>query len=78
MTSTTNENLSPQERIINYIRTALQTGELKPNMKLPAERKLAEQFNIGRAYVRKRMESSKPCHRVDGLSWALIALLSMV
>jgi len=55
MTSTTNENLSPQERIINYIRTALQTGELKPNMKLPAERKLAEQFNIGRAYVREAL-----------------------
>lgn len=43
---------SPSDIIIREIKALLNKGELKPGDRLPAERKLAEQFGVGRAYVR--------------------------
>jgi GntR family transcriptional repressor for pyruvate dehydrogenase complex len=43
---------SPSDIIIREIKGLLNSGELKPGDRLPAERKLAEQFGVGRAYVR--------------------------
>jgi GntR family transcriptional repressor for pyruvate dehydrogenase complex len=43
---------SPSDIIIREIKKLLNNGELKPGDRLPAERKLAEQFCVGRAYVR--------------------------
>jgi GntR family transcriptional repressor for pyruvate dehydrogenase complex len=43
---------SPSDIIIRKIKSLLNNGELKPGDRLPAERKLAEQFGVGRAYVR--------------------------
>lgn len=40
------------EIIIQQIRQLIRTGELKPGDKLPAERQLAERFQVGRGYVR--------------------------
>ncbi len=43
---------SPSDIIIREIKSLLNNGKLKPGDRLPAERKLAEQFGVGRAYVR--------------------------
>lgn len=43
---------SPSDIIIREIKSLLNKGELKPGDRLPAERKLADQFGVGRAYVR--------------------------
>jgi GntR family transcriptional regulator, transcriptional repressor for pyruvate dehydrogenase complex len=43
---------SPSDIIIREIKGLLNSGKLKPGDRLPAERKLAEKFGIGRAYVR--------------------------
>ena len=43
---------SPSDIIIREIKGLLNNGKLKPGDRLPAERKLAEQFGVGRAYVR--------------------------
>lgn len=45
-----------EDIIIQYIRRALQTGELTPGMRLPAERKLAENFSVGRTHVRAALK----------------------
>ena len=53
---------NPTEDIINQIRSLLNSGALKPGDKLPAERKLAEKFNVGRTHVRdafKKLEFYK-------------------
>lgn len=50
------------EEIIKQIRSLLNSGVLKPGDKLPAERKLAEKFQIGRTHVRdaiKKLEFYK-------------------
>ena len=46
-----------QDIIIRRIRQQLQGGELKPGMRLPAERKIAEQFGISRSYVREALQT---------------------
>lgn len=46
-----------QDIIIRRIRQQLQSGELKPGMRLPAERKIAEQFGISRSYVREALQT---------------------
>ena len=43
---------SPSDIIIREIKSLLNSGKLKPGDRLPAERKLAEQFGVGRASVR--------------------------
>lgn len=50
------------EDIIKQIRSLLNIGKLKPGDRLPAERKLAEKFNVGRTHVRdafKKLEFYK-------------------
>lgn len=44
---------SPVDQIINQLRQLINSGQLKPGDRLPAERFLAEQFGIGRSYVRE-------------------------
>lgn len=46
-----------QDIIIRRIRQQLQSGELKPGTRLPAERKIAEQFGISRSYVREALQT---------------------
>ena len=46
-----------QDIIIRRIRQQLQSGELKPGMRLPADRKIAEQFGISRSYVREALQT---------------------
>lgn len=47
---------TPVDVIIGHIKRLLNSGEMKPGDRLPAERKLAEQFNVGRAYVREAIQ----------------------
>ncbi len=47
----------PEDVIIRHIRESLRTGELKAGMRLPAERKLAEQFCVSRASVRDALKT---------------------
>ena len=50
---------NPVEDIIKQIRYFVNTGILRPGDKLPAERKMAEKFQVGRSTVRtaiKRLE----------------------
>lgn len=42
----------PMDVIIKQIKELLISGQLKPGDKLPPERKLSEQFNVGRTHVR--------------------------
>ena len=49
--------MKPQEKVYNSIRQALQSGELKPGMRLPAERKLAEQYGVSRGYIREALQT---------------------
>ena len=43
---------SPIDKIIKQIRDSIASGQLVPGDKLPSERQLADQFGIGRTYVR--------------------------
>jgi GntR family transcriptional repressor for pyruvate dehydrogenase complex len=47
---------APADLIIGYIKRLLDSEDLKPGDRLPAERKLAEQFGVGRAYVREAIQ----------------------
>lgn len=49
--------LKPQEIVYESIRRALLSGELKPGMKLPAERKMVEQYGVSRGYVREALRT---------------------
>lgn len=42
----------PVDLIIKQIKQLITSGQLKPGDRLPAERKLAEKFGLGRTYVR--------------------------
>jgi len=44
---------SPVEAIIRQIKQLITNGKLKPGDRLPAERLLAENFGVGRGYVRE-------------------------
>ncbi len=46
---------SPADLVISKIKELIQTGILKPGDKLPAERKLAEEFGIGRTHIREAL-----------------------
>lgn len=46
----------PVDCVIRQIKEMLHTGELQPGMKLPAERKLAEQLGVGRTHVRTALQ----------------------
>jgi len=43
---------TPVDKIIHQIRHLINSGQLKPGDRLPAERVLAERFGVGRGYVR--------------------------
>ena len=47
----------PHEILIRHIRQKLNTGELTPGMRLPAERKMAEEYGISRAHVRAALKA---------------------
>ncbi|MCC8188798.1 MAG: FadR family transcriptional regulator [Bacteroides sp.] len=47
---------NPTESIIRQIRMLLNTGQLKPGDRLPAERKMAERFGVGRTHVRDALK----------------------
>lgn len=49
--------MKPQEKVYESIRQALLSGELKPGMRLPAERKLADQYQVSRGYVREALST---------------------
>ena len=46
----------PSDKIIDQIRNLIRTGQLKPGNKLPPERKLGEQFGVGRGHVRDALK----------------------
>lgn len=46
----------PSELIIRQLRQLLASGDLKPGDRLPAERDLARQFNVGRSHVREALK----------------------
>jgi len=50
-------NPDAHDIIIRDIRRQLHSGELKPGMRLPAERKMAEQFGVSRTYVRTALQA---------------------
>ena len=43
--------------IIRQIRFLLDSGDLQPGDKLPAERKLAEKFQVARSQVREHLKN---------------------
>lgn len=45
-------NISQVEVVLKHIKEQLYSGRLQPGERLPAERRLAEQLSVGRAYVR--------------------------
>ncbi|ANH82887.1 GntR family transcriptional regulator [Niabella ginsenosidivorans] len=44
---------SPVDKIIGQLKQLIIGGQLKPGDRLPAERVLAEQFGVGRSYIRE-------------------------
>ncbi len=46
----------PTDLIIEQIRNLIANGTLKPGMKLPPERALAEKFRVGRGYIREAIK----------------------
>ncbi len=44
------------DAVIHHIKNMLQKGELEPGSRLPAERKLAEELNVGRTHVRNALQ----------------------
>lgn len=51
------EEQHPYDIIIRTIRQKLQNGEMKPGDRLPAERKLAEEYGISRSHVREALQT---------------------
>lgn len=43
------------QRVVDYVQSAVASGELKPGDRLPSERELVEKFSIGRASVREAL-----------------------
>jgi GntR family transcriptional regulator, transcriptional repressor for pyruvate dehydrogenase complex len=48
---------SAPERIVNQILKNLETGEMKPNDKLPTQEQLGEIFGVGRSSIREAMNA---------------------
>ncbi|RZM29613.1 MAG: FadR family transcriptional regulator [Pedobacter sp.] len=57
MTQKSPSHSKPQQPIVDHIigqlRQMITSGQIKPGQRLPAERVLAEQFAVGRSYVRE-------------------------
>ena len=51
------EEQHPYDIIIRSIRQHLLNGEMKPGDRLPAERKLAEEYGVSRNYVREALKA---------------------
>lgn len=51
------EEQHPYDIIIRRIRQCLLNGEMKPGDRLPAERKLAEEYGVSRNYVREAIKA---------------------
>lgn len=51
------EEQHPYDIIIRSIRRRLLNGEMKPGDRLPAERKLAEEYGVSRNYVREALKA---------------------
>ncbi|WP_295935730.1 FCD domain-containing protein [uncultured Alistipes sp.] len=49
-------NIKQVETVIKYIKEQLYTGRLQPGERLPAERRLAERLDVGRAHVRAALQ----------------------
>lgn len=49
-------NIKQVETVLKYIKEQLYTGRLQPGERLPAERRLAERLDVGRAYVRAALQ----------------------
>jgi len=47
---------APSDKIIRQIRSLITSGQLNPGDRLPAERKLAEKFAVGRSVVRDAIQ----------------------
>ncbi|HNZ62336.1 MAG TPA: FadR/GntR family transcriptional regulator [Paludibacteraceae bacterium] len=47
---------SPADEVINKIKELIESGELKPGDRLPAERKLASDFGFGRTHIREALQ----------------------
>jgi GntR family transcriptional repressor for pyruvate dehydrogenase complex len=47
---------SPADEVINKIKELINSGELKPGDKLPAERKLSSDFGFGRTHIREALQ----------------------
>ena len=46
----------PADLIIKQIRQLISSGRLKPDMRLPSERVLAERFGVGRGHIREALK----------------------
>jgi GntR family transcriptional repressor for pyruvate dehydrogenase complex len=46
----------PADLIIKQIRQLISSGRLKPGMRLPSERVLAERFGVGRGHIREALK----------------------
>ena len=49
-------NIKQVEIVLKYVKDQLYSGALHPGERLPAERRLAEQLGVGRAYVRAALQ----------------------
>jgi len=47
---------SPADEVINKIKELINSGDLKPGDKLPAERKLSSEFGFGRTHIREALQ----------------------
>ncbi len=50
-----NTGVTPSNKVIEEIKELIKTGVLKPGDRLPAERKMAEDFGVGRTQVREAL-----------------------
>ncbi len=49
------KEISPSDQVISKIKELINSGVLKPGDRLPAERKMADEFGFGRAQVREAL-----------------------
>ena len=50
-----NTTASPADKVISKLKELISSGRLKPGDKLPAERKLAQEFGFGRTQIREAL-----------------------
>jgi GntR family transcriptional repressor for pyruvate dehydrogenase complex len=56
---------SAVKRVLDQIKNALLSGELKPGQRLPSEMELARQFGVGRSAIREAMKSLEALGVID-------------